>query len=55
MFREATVKDIDNYMIVRLAVRENMLNNHALILLCQVKKRGEESTLDSTECLSSPL
>lgn len=31
IFREATVKDIDNYMIVRLAVKENMLINHALV------------------------
>ena len=30
-FREATIKDIDNYMIVRMAVKENVLNNLALV------------------------
>ena len=31
IFREATVNDIDNYMIVRMAVTENVLNNPALV------------------------
>lgn len=31
IFREATVDDIDNYMIVRMAVKENVLNNPALV------------------------
>ena len=31
IFREATVDDIDNYMIVRMAVTENVLNNPALV------------------------
>ncbi len=31
IYREATVEDIDNYMIVRLAVKENILNNPALV------------------------
>ena len=31
LFREATIKDIDNYMIVRMAVKENVLNNPALV------------------------
>lgn len=30
-FREATVNDIDNYMVVRMAVKENVLNNPALV------------------------
>lgn len=30
-FREATTDDIDSYMIVRMAVKENVLNNPALI------------------------
>ncbi|WP_412476218.1 GNAT family N-acetyltransferase [Flavobacterium sp. TBRC 19031] len=29
--REATINDIDNYMIVRMAVKENVLNNPALV------------------------
>ena len=31
IYREATVDDIDNYMIVRMAVKENVLNNPALV------------------------
>ena len=31
IFREATIEDIDNYMIVRMAVKENVLNNPALV------------------------
>ncbi len=31
IFREATVDDIDNYMIVRMLVKENKLNNPALV------------------------
>jgi GNAT superfamily N-acetyltransferase len=31
IFREATIDDIDNYMIVRMAVKENVLNNPALV------------------------
>lgn len=31
IFREATVHDIDNYMIVRMLVKENVLNNPALV------------------------
>lgn len=31
IYREATVDDIDNYMIVRMAVQENKLNNPALV------------------------
>lgn len=31
IFREAKVEDIDNYMIVRMAVKENVLNNPALV------------------------
>ena len=31
MIREATIDDIDNYMIVRMAVKENVLNNPALV------------------------
>ena len=31
IFREATVNDIDNYMIVRMAVKENVLSNPALV------------------------
>ncbi|CAD0009960.1 MULTISPECIES: GNAT family N-acetyltransferase [Flavobacterium] len=31
IFREATVDDIDNYMVVRMAVKENVLNNPALV------------------------
>ena len=31
IFREATVNDIDNYMVVRMAVQENVLNNPALV------------------------
>jgi len=31
IFREATIQDIDNYMIVRKAVKENVLNNPALV------------------------
>ena len=31
IFREATVNDIDNYMVVRMAVKENVLNNPALV------------------------
>ncbi|MDP3314306.1 GNAT family N-acetyltransferase [Lutibacter sp.] len=31
IFREATEEDIDNYMIVRMAVKENVLNNQALV------------------------
>ena len=31
IFREATVDDIYNYMVVRMAVKENVLNNPALI------------------------
>lgn len=31
IFREATVDDIDNYMVVRMAVKENILNNPALV------------------------
>ena len=31
IFREATVNDIDNYMIVRMAVTENVLDNPALV------------------------
>jgi GNAT superfamily N-acetyltransferase len=31
IFREATIKDIDNYMLVRMAVKENVLNNPALV------------------------
>ncbi len=30
-FREATVEDIDNYMVVRMAVKENVLNNPDLV------------------------
>lgn len=30
-FKEATIQDIDSYMIVRMAVKENVLNNQALI------------------------
>ncbi|HKR03404.1 MAG TPA: GNAT family N-acetyltransferase [Bacteroidia bacterium] len=29
--REANVNDIDNYMVVRMAVKENILNNPALV------------------------
>lgn len=31
IFREATIEDIDNYMIVRMSVKENVLNNPALV------------------------
>ena len=31
ILREATIDDIDNYMIVRMAVNENVLNNPALV------------------------
>ncbi len=31
IFREATVNDIDKYMVVRMAVKENVLNNPALV------------------------
>lgn len=31
IIREATVNDIDNYMVVRMAVKENRLNNPALV------------------------
>ena len=31
ILREATIDDIDNYMIVRMAVKENVLNNPALV------------------------
>lgn len=31
IFREATVNDIDNYMIVRMAVKENILNTPSLV------------------------
>ena len=31
ILREATIDDIDNYMLVRMAVRENVLNNPALV------------------------
>ena len=31
IFREASVDDIDNYMLVRMAVKENVLNNPALV------------------------
>ena len=31
IFREATIADIDNYMLVRMAVKENVLNNPALV------------------------
>jgi GNAT superfamily N-acetyltransferase len=31
IFREATIKDIDNYMLVRMEVKENVLNNPALV------------------------
>lgn len=31
IFREATIEDIDNYMLVRMAVKENVLNNPALV------------------------
>lgn len=30
-YREATSEDIDNYMIVRMAVKENVLNNPSLV------------------------
>lgn len=30
-FREATIEDIDNYMVVRMAVIENVLNNPKLV------------------------
>ena len=33
LFREATIKDIDNYMIVRMAVKENVLNNPKLVTI----------------------
>ena len=29
--REANINDIDNYMVVRMAVKENVLNNPALV------------------------
>ena len=38
--REATINDIDNYMIVRMAVKENILNSPEL-----VTKEGEEKIL----------
>lgn len=31
IFREATVHDIENYMMVRMAVKENILSNPALV------------------------
>lgn len=31
IFREAIVEDIDNYMVVRMAVKENVLNNIELV------------------------
>ena len=31
ILREATIDDIDNYMIVRMAVKENVLNNPVLV------------------------
>ena len=31
IFREATIHDIENYMIVRMAVKENILSNPALV------------------------
>ena len=31
LIREANVEDIDNFMIVRMAVKENILNNPALV------------------------
>lgn len=31
IFIEATIEDIDNYMIVRMSVKENVLNNPALV------------------------
>jgi GNAT superfamily N-acetyltransferase len=31
IYREATIEDIDNFMIVRMAVKENILNNPALV------------------------
>ena len=31
IFRDATINDIDNCMIVRMAVKENVLNNPALV------------------------
>ncbi len=40
IFREATVDDIDEYMIVRMAVKENVLNTPAL-----VTKEGEAKYL----------
>jgi GNAT superfamily N-acetyltransferase len=30
-YREATIDDIDNYMLVRMAVKENILSNPALV------------------------
>ena len=33
LFREATIKDIDSYMIVRMAVKENVMNNPALVTI----------------------
>ena len=33
IFREALIEDIDNYMIVRLAVNENILANPALVTM----------------------
>jgi len=40
--REATIHDVDNYMIVRMAVTENILNTPEL-----VTKEGEEKLLTS--------
>lgn len=31
VFREATIEDIDKFMMVRMAVKENILNNPALV------------------------
>ncbi len=31
IFREATIHDIENYMLVRMAVKENILSNPALV------------------------
>lgn len=30
-FREAKITDIDNYMLLRMAVKENILSNSALV------------------------